>query len=230
MADFSTLGNRIKYGLEKTGKTQADLSRYTNIKSATVSQWCSGKVKALKSSNALMVSRFLEVDYNWLISGKGSPETTMSDEYKNEDQYVRVYLSHVTLQGGNGYEPSIEEESTGELIRLRRTFFDAHHLNASKCTCFPVEGESMQPLIYEGEYVIVDMTQNNLNEIKDGKIYAISVQGLPRIKRLFRKLDGSLIIRSENKNFGEDIVQGDQLNYIKLIGRVVARLGTKPFE
>ena len=49
MFDFSQLNERILYGLQKTGKKQADLCKFTGCKSSTVSDWCNGKVKKLRS-------------------------------------------------------------------------------------------------------------------------------------------------------------------------------------
>ena len=71
MADYSSLGKRIRYGLQKAGKTQADLCKYTGCKSSTVSMWCSDKVKNLSSENALKVSKLLGLNQIWLITGKG---------------------------------------------------------------------------------------------------------------------------------------------------------------
>lgn len=230
MAGMELLSDRIKWIYSNRNMSQSKLARAAGVKAPSVKDWEEGNTRGLRADVALNIAKKLNVNIDWLITGNGSPETAPTVIDKNSEEYVHVYLSRVVFQAGYGAEPTIEEETSGELIRLRRTFFDAHHLNAAKCTCFPVEGESMQPLIYEGEYVIVDTTQNDLRYIKEGKIYAISVEGLPRIKRLFTKMDGSLIIRSENKNFGEDVIRGEQLNTIKLIGRVVARIGAKPFE
>ena len=52
MFDFSQLSERILYGLQKTGKKQADLCKFTGCKSSTVSDWCNGKVKKLNKQTA----------------------------------------------------------------------------------------------------------------------------------------------------------------------------------
>ncbi len=231
MSDMSTLSSRIKWLKNTKQLKDSDLARAGGVKQPSVNDWASGKTKKLKSEVALRLAKELKLNMDWLVTGRGQPELE-SDELSNSNtsQYVKVFLSKVTFQAGYGCEPTIEEEQSGELINLKKDFFDNHHIDARKCICFRVEGDSMIPLIYEGEYVIVDTSQNDLRNIKDGKIYAICVEGAARIKRLYRKLDGSLIIRSENKDFSDDQIEGEKLNMIKLIGRVVARLGTRPFE
>ena len=69
MFDFSQLNERILYGLQKTGKKQADLCKFTGCKSSTVSDWCNGKVKKLNSENAFKVSKLLQLNQEWLITG-----------------------------------------------------------------------------------------------------------------------------------------------------------------
>ena len=174
MGGFSTLGQRIKYGLSKSGKTQADLSRYTGIKTATVSQWCSDKVKNLKSDNALNVSRFLGVDYNWLVTGRGSPETKQEEANVNQltsndnSNYTTIPYKRITFQCGEGYEPSYEDLLDETFIKLENKFFVDNQVSPNHCICVKVEGDSMEPLIYNGEYVVID--QNERNNIKEGKV------------------------------------------------------------
>ena len=47
---------------------------------------------------------------------------------------------------------------------------------------------------------------------------------------LYPKIDGSLVIKSENKNFEDDHVPPELMDSVVIIGRVVARIGTAPFK
>ena len=74
MFDFSQLSDRINYGLKKSGKNQSRLAEECGVKSSSVNGWTSGKTKDLMSTVAYKASRSLNLNLNWLITGKGEPE------------------------------------------------------------------------------------------------------------------------------------------------------------
>jgi phage repressor protein C with HTH and peptisase S24 domain len=63
--------------------------------------------------------------------------------------------------------------------------------DGSGVLCFPASGDSMEPVIPDGTTVAVD-TGNK--RIIDGELYAINQGELKRIKQLYRKPGGKLLI------------------------------------
>ena len=90
--------------------------------------------------------------------------------------------------------------------------------DGSGVLCFPVSGDSMEPMIPDGTTVAVD---TNSKRIIDGKLYAIAQEGsgndkLKRIKQLYRKPGGLLVIHSFNREVNEEAYEAD----VEIIGRV----------
>lgn len=228
MSDFSTLGKRIKYGLEKENKSQADLSRYTGNKTATVSQWCSDKVKTLKSNNALMVSRYLRVNYDWLVSGKGSPEAEdvkcLPDDVKCDDEYIQIREYKIECGAGPGYTPSYVEIEDSVPATYRKSYFTDNNLKPNDCKRFRVHGDSMEPTLYSGDKILVN-TSDNLT-ISNNHVYAINFNNEVRVKRLLKQMNGDLIIRSDNKEYPDEIIRAnDESVSFSIIGRVIEKAG-----
>ncbi|MFN8770900.1 MAG: helix-turn-helix transcriptional regulator [Neisseriaceae bacterium] len=86
---------------------------------------------------------------------------------------------------------------------------------------FEIQGDSMKPLLREGQKIIVDTSQL---EITDNRIYAISVNNEVFIRRMFKELGtGKLIARSENESYPEN--HFNSKDELKIIGRVVYSIG-----
>ncbi len=227
MNEESTLGQRIRFALAKSGKTQADLARYTKIKTATVSQWCSDKVKALKSDNALMVSRFLGVNYNWLVTGKGAPDAenvvALPDDSTPEDGYVQIKEYSIQCGAGAGGIPTFEEQRDSVPATYRESFFRSLGIKPDDCMRFRVHGDSMVPTLFDGDRILVNTADNQ--NIQNNHVYAINIDNEVRVKRLIKKINGDLVIHSDNLAYPEEIISSDdETVFFSIIGRVIEKV------
>jgi phage repressor protein C with HTH and peptisase S24 domain len=79
-------------------------------------------------------------------------------------------------------------------------------------------GESMLPTIREGDLLLVDTGDDECSEYG---IYVLEVRGQLLVKRVQRKLDGTLVLISDNEAYQPDTVPPELLPQVKVIGRVV---------
>lgn len=84
-------------------------------------------------------------------------------------------------------------------------------------------GESMRPTIQDGDLLLVDTTDRTCSSFG---VYVLEIGGERLVKRVQRKLDGSLVLISDNGTYQPDQVTGPMLEDVTVIGRVVWRGGT----
>lgn len=231
MFDFSQLNERILYGLQKTGKKQADLCKFTGCKSSTVSDWCNGKVKKLNSENAFKVSKLLQLNQEWLITGKGSPDAdahdiaVLDDNEQPSDDYVQIKEYSIKCAAGNGREPTYEEQHESVPATYRLSWFQRIGVNPNHCKRFVVTGDSMIPVLYNNDRILVDLSDTF--PIHNNHVYAIVFGNEVRVKRLISQMNGDLIIRSDNRDsYPDEIIKHDEENVnFRVIGRVIEKSG-----
>jgi phage repressor protein C with HTH and peptisase S24 domain len=80
----------------------------------------------------------------------------------------------------------------------------------------------MSPYINSGDIVMIDTGQN---QIQDHQIYAIEHSGEVRIKRLSKRFDGGLMIRSDGQGFPEESISPDQVPSLRILGKCLWRGG-----
>lgn len=85
-----------------------------------------------------------------------------------------------------------------------------------------VLGDSMNDYLHDGDFVLIDLGQT---EIQDNNVYVITYGNELRVKRLSKRFDGGLFIRSDNKNFPEELLSAEQAKSIKVVGKVLWRAG-----
>lgn len=228
----TTLAERLKLALERSGKTQRALAAYCGISTASTTYWFNGKTKELSSVNATKAAEFLGVSLIWLTTGKGEmygstgvkvfdDEDTPPDDVVVIHEYKLVFGAHA-----DGIEPTPEWEIVegGDDYWYRRSFFQNRHLNPDKCKRAKVTGDSMEPFIYSGDTVLFSEFcdyRPGCVTIHDGKIYVLSVDGKMKIKRLASIKDG-ISVRSDNsENYKPEDYTGSELERIRIYGRVV---------
>lgn len=194
----------------------------------TISQWESGSTSP-KGGNLLTLAKVLGVTPEWLLNGKkeqGSLDLTSAQPViawndPNDlptDRYVMVPRYDIRLSAGHGqlvYEPLEQEQA----VSFRAEWVRQKGYKTANLLCAYAYGDSMEPRIYDGDTLMIDKSQTS---VADGKVYALTYGEEVRVKRLYRRPDGGLLIRSDNaSHYPEFSVSATDLSHIQIIGRVV---------
>ena len=242
--DMDTLASRLKWALRERGISQSQLARECGLHRATVSLWVTGQTSELEGSNLAKAAEILFVNPMWLATGKGRRESTygLQDVEKQrseekigtpiitwekpedlpEGEFVIVPRYDVHVAAGNGHVVYDElEHDQGQAYRTSSVRNLA--TKASNLMTVYAKGESMEPSIYEGDALLVDRGQTT---VKDRQVYILRYGHEIRVKRLFLRPDGGLRIVSDNSSaFPEEVITGEEMKHIEIIGRVVERSG-----
>lgn len=127
----------------------------------------------------------------------------------------------VQLSAGCGAVVDVEENLPP--LAFRKDWLDRRKVTTrGNLRIVGVKGDSMSPFIQDGDIVMIDVGQQDLKEME---IYAINYGGDVRIKRLARRFDGGLLIRSDNPHYPEESVSPEQAAQISILGRMLWRAG-----
>ncbi len=77
---MSTLGERFQKALDDAGISKSALAYACDVSPSAVTQWLNGDTKALKSATLLAAAKALNVNYEWLATGKGEPGGQRAEE------------------------------------------------------------------------------------------------------------------------------------------------------
>jgi len=129
------------------------------------------------------------------------------------------YFSSVRASAGGGAEGFGEESETvtvdKELIKNFYNNISNEELKNKKIEAVRVDGESMEPTIKNNSIVFVDRDSNAIS--RDG-IFVVSTPGGLFIKRLNRKVDGSIELISDNKLYSPEVMAPDE---VRVVGKVI---------
>ncbi|XWT13605.1 helix-turn-helix transcriptional regulator [Stutzerimonas urumqiensis] len=135
-----------------------------------------------------------------------------------DDEEVAVPLyKEVELAAGPGADAALEVP--GRFVRLSKATLRAAGVAPENAIAAQVTGYSMARLILDGATVGIDI---GTTEIYDGEIYAISHDGMLRIKYLYKTPGGGLRLRSENsEEHPDEFYSADEVQHsIRVIGFV----------
>ena len=194
---FKTVGSRfeealtLKYG-KKNNKEIADKYGFT--------QQAIGKLKTKDVINETicLISENENINLNWLQTGKGEIFISEIKEIQKNDNNYNIDLLNVRAGAGEGIYNYVIE--TVDTISLDKSFFRTP-INTNKIKGIQVDGDSMEPTLRDGDYVLID---ENINFGTNG-IYAIQYGGQILIKRLQFKMDGTILIISDNDKYDKEV-------------------------
>ena len=189
---------------KQLGISQAEMAKRLGIGVRTYSRYESGE-RDIPSSVIEKLVQMGNIDFNWLLNNKGFPSQN-NNEYKIEKLSLKA-------SAGSGVM-NFEVMSDGFLYVPKWLFKTPQKEDNLKI--IEVVGDSMEPTIEDGAFVIIDITQKL---ISDG-IYAILMGEEILIKRLQIKPNGNILIKSDNPKY-EDFCYDPKSSDVAL--RVVGR-------
>ena len=216
---MKTLAERLKIGREKAGMSQAQLAEKIGLSQQSVAKIENGET--LQPRKIKEIAKVLGVSQKWLqlgIEDNASIPDLVVKEAESTALDPDIFVN-VELSAGNGCLAEIVESAI-DWFPLRRADLRKSGVCASNAKIVKIWGNSLLPVLNNGDLVAVDISQTV--PIRDGDLYAVRDGVLLRVKILINLPDGGLILRSFNKDeYPDEILTfEDRRARIHVIGRV----------
>lgn len=157
---------------------------------------------------------------------QGSNVVALHPEEATPSDSIQVKEYRVSFSAGNGHRATYDAIEEAEPATYRLSWFHKTGVKPKNAKRFKVVGDSMEPFLFAGDSVLIDTSENDPTRIIDGKLYAIRYGNDLRVKRLFRRLDGTLILRSDNPAYKDEEVPPELAEeHISILGRVRDKSG-----
>ena len=224
---MSTLAERLQETLKQQYLTAKELAEKAKISNGAMSLILNGKSTDIKFSTALNIAKSLHCDPIWLMTGiKSGRVNTYDDDDNVAEGMVSIPEYNVSFAcGKDAAEASFEEEHNSRPVWYHRSFFDNLGINPKNCRRFVVSGDSMAPLITDGDTVLIDCTPGQ--KLIDGEIYGFrQAQNGLRVKRIYIPMGGGITIHSDNPRYEDEYYDDSESSNFRLIGRVLERSGS----
>lgn len=199
--------------------SQQALAEHLNIPQSAVSAIETGTMQRIDPELLKILAEDFDIDISYIIIGK----TDKRESYNNNAIAIPFY--NVPVAAGKG-------ETIQDSPDVSSIYFDKRWLENVLCVnpkgLFLVyaKGDSMDTGnnqtkdIHDGDLLLVDSN----NKEGNNKVFVIleNKQDL-RVKRLFKRLDGTLVISSDNPKYPQEVYSPNEFNSteIEVIGRVV---------
>ena len=205
------IGDRIR---ELRGEMQqAELADKLSIHKNTMANYERGG----RFPDVKILLKILEVfpDTNpaWLLTGEGP---------KNRSEPVQggfVMFPRYEIEAGAGPGRNVQSEQVVDFVSFKKEWVQNFlRVPRKNLALLSVKGDSMNPTLNDGDMILVDL---RANRIDDSAIYVLEFDDALLVKRIQRKLDGSVVIKSDNHLYEPEVLQKDRAVELRIIGRVV---------
>ncbi|HEM7577760.1 TPA: helix-turn-helix transcriptional regulator [Serratia marcescens] len=221
---MKTLAERFKFARENSGLSQEELAAKVGVTQQSIAKIENGIT--LQPRKIKELAAYLGVSQQWLQLGIEENAELSNYIVKESDEavldpelFVSVPILDIELSAGNGAEAELIE-SCSDTFPLRRDDLRRAGVSASNARIVKIWGNSLLPVLTNGDYVAVDT--KHTQSIRDGDLYAIRDGVLLRVKTLVCLPDGGIILRSFNKEEYPDEVlsYNERRARVHVIGRV----------
>ena len=224
-----SFGSRLKALMQQQGITTIELAKALGVSRQSVAYWLSDR-NCPTPETSQKIAELFETSLVWLRTGIDDIRTEkvlVSEDVENSEEFVFIpeYRLEFGCSPGGTEAPAWIEEPTDKAA-YRRRFFQERHISPDKCRRVVADGNSMEPLICDGDSILF-VEQPAGTPIRDGYIYAMSYGGALKIKRLYQKANGDIIIHSENPDYKDELVPAADIDsLIRIYGLVIERSGS----
>lgn len=193
------IGSRISAASKKIG-ARKDAANAGGISTDTLQRYIREEVSP--SFEALSgIAKEAEVPLDWIAFGNTQiPIAEESPAYNSVHDYA------------------LKLKSNMERLAFKRSWIEKKGLKPSYLNIVKVFGDAMEPTIKDGWLTLVDMSPVHEKPTKDG-LYAIMIDGQPRVKRLQLDARGGVWLRNDNPAYPDQYIE--EIEDLFIIGLVI---------
>ncbi len=205
------------------------LARAMSVSPSAFRKWLRGEAEPSRE-RLVALADVAKVSIAWLAKGEGPAPSFAKTEHGggrvrsaeadrgiDPNRFLVLPKQAEGVAAGAGNPPPPRPEA--EYIAFRHDWVRATFgIEPADLILETAVGESMRPTIQDGDLLLVDTTDRTVSSFG---VYVLEIGGERLVKRVQRKLDGSLVLISDNDTYQPDQVTGAMLDGVTVIGRVV---------
>lgn len=220
-----SVGKRLKEMRATKGLTQLQLCEILEIPQSNLVRYENDRGNL--TYEKLQKIYQLGINLEWLIMGEGemlrNGENTRDLTVKKDknlipidENLIKIPLLNIKASAGVGFVNY--QEDVKDYIGIPARFLGGY-LPKNVALLF-ADGDSMEPIMHSGDLLLVSPKDK---ELISERIYIIRAFDELRVKKLIRKINGNIIIKSENERYGSEEVSPQEWtdNNIEIVGRVI---------
>jgi phage repressor protein C with HTH and peptisase S24 domain len=190
-------------------RSQTELAAVLGINRSAITQ--AKRKGTIPASWILGLSRKYSLNPDWLERGTGEPRRNRIEQ---DPEFEKVPKVNARLCAGDG---SFEVGSGIQGFYAFRKDWLSRKGSAVSMVLMDIFGNSMAPELKDGDTVLVD---ENQKAIIAGALYAVGIEDTVMVKRV-EKHPNNLVLQSDNKDYAPIFLQADEMNQVRIIGKVV---------
>lgn len=220
--------------------------RKTGVPLSTLGGYMAGG--EMKLSNVVALAQAAGVRLEWLATGEGPMHAAEAGlleaggELAGDDtgqpgvqqQLVTmprpgavplgyVLLPRVEARASAGHGSGLGSDKVVDFLAFSEDWVrNTLHRRPANLALLEATGDSMDPTIRDGDILLVD---TSAQDIQSSRVYVLQVNGALLVKRIQVRLDGSLVVKSDNPSYEPEVVRPDERNPLRIVGQVVWQAG-----
>ncbi|TSK08584.1 MAG: helix-turn-helix transcriptional regulator [Geobacter sp.] len=240
----ASTSDRVKIIRKYNKLSQKDFAESLGIKQPTLSEIERGVYPPSDTVKRLIGNQY-GVNSLWLENGEGPMFKGVLDgvrvervEAQAEDRkslqsltyddpgeaiargYVQVPRYEIAASAGGG--ALVHSEQIVDHLAFKADWLKVSlGLSPKHVAVISVIGDSMEPYLDDGDLILVDLS---VTHIENNAIYVLQFGDSLLVKRVQVKLDGEVIVKSDNPRYEPEAFHGDSAERLRVVGRMVRRL------
>nr|DAN26710.1 MAG TPA: Repressor protein CI [Caudoviricetes sp.] len=233
-----TLFENIKALRVEKDWTQGDLAKFAGVSIETIKRYENGKTNPT-NDNLSKIANALGVEIKNLYDG-ASPSVSLSQKNNmslsakkvspslfnlkkteadqiSHDQILIRKLSSAVGAGESVDINGVEVYDTDVLVPFSQMLFKVRPKKIDRIRCMQVDGYSMVPMLFPDSWVIADVTA----KFEGDGLYIINYCDNFMVKLLQKSPDGTLHIKSVNKDYESYDIGPDDDAQVYIVGKVL---------
>lgn len=212
---------RIKYLIKELRYRQVEFAQKIDVDPSNLSKYLNQKLPVSDSLiNKIAIN--LGVSKEWLTNGTDLPFA------KAQPATTSLHVIPAELQKMKG-TPVYDIDVTAGTMPRARLFTDDQIIGSinlpdvvsGNCRIVKVSGDSMSPVIKNGDYIAV-RELSNTRQIYWGQIYVVLLDDYRMVKYIRRHTDPQMVIlRSENPNYDDLEVSRDDIRELMFVQNIL---------
>jgi phage repressor protein C with HTH and peptisase S24 domain len=199
----------------RRGGGRAVVAEVSGVSYGTLGDYLAGG--EMKLSNAQALARATGVRLEWLATGEGPMRAGETLEAPPAPGTVAVARYDARAAAGRralSSEARIIDEIRFDEGWVRRVL----RRNPSDLAIIEAFGDSMEPTIRDGDVLMLDTA---IADLVSGRIYVVELAGELLVKRIQRRLNGALLVLSDNDRYPPEELSPTEAAPLRIVGEVV---------